>query len=114
GLHSPESGAVLDCLNGNEELTCPGTQHIAEQLALGLERFLETDAGEILLRSKPNGVILAERFNLSRKTDTRKKSFARLIRDRLNRILDPKQANPPRVFRRPIASGKGRALFAAG
>lgn len=87
GLLRSDSESVLDPFHEIEDLKFPATRHIAEQLELGLEQFLMTDAGKALLRSKPNGAILAELFNLPERTDNRKKSFARLIRNRLNRVL---------------------------
>jgi hypothetical protein len=62
--------------------------YFIEQLEQGLQRYLQTGAGKQLLRSMPNSAILSERFNLSARTDNRKKSFARYVRSRLGDVLD--------------------------
>jgi len=92
-LLMPERKPVLDPFYKIDNLRSPATLYFVEQLELGLRRFLDTDVGETLLRSKPNGAILAECFNLPVKTDSRKKSFARLVRDRLNQVLDDCRKN---------------------
>lgn len=83
----PDRRPLLDSFNSGGDLERPISTYIAEQLELGLGRFLETEPGMALLRSRPNGAILSELFNLSRRTDARKRSFARLVRNRLNKVL---------------------------
>jgi DNA-binding NtrC family response regulator len=93
GLLSANSVPLLDPFHDLEELKCVATRYIVEQLEIGLAQFMEMEVGKTMLRSKPNSAILAERFNLARKTDSRKKSFARVIRDRLNLVLERCRGN---------------------
>ena len=87
GLLRADPEPILDPFLDIEDLKCSASRYIVEQLQVGLAQFMETEDGKTLLRSKSISAILAERFNLPRRTDSRKKSFARLIRDRLNQVL---------------------------
>ncbi len=87
GLLRADPEPILDPFLDIEDLKCAASRYIVEQLEIGLAQFMETEEGKTLLRSKSISAILAERFNLPYKTDSRKKSFARLIRDRLNQVL---------------------------
>jgi hypothetical protein len=97
---------VLDELQDVREVSFPATQYVIREFELGLQSFLQTEAGLHLLRSAANGAILHQRFNLPVRKDARKKSFAQFIRARLEEVLN-------RCRKDAGLTPRGAAIFAA-